>query len=75
MTKQKIAENQIRIVDWESGEELDVLITSEEATKTIILHDLDVEFIEEDYNSSGVKNGELEVIVDEGLITINWELI
>lgn len=67
--------SRIRIEDWESREELDVLITSEEATQTIILHDLDVEFIEEDYNSSGAKNGELEAVVDEGLITINWELI
>lgn len=67
--------SRIRIKDWENKEELDVLITSEEATQTIVLHDLDVEFIEEDYNSSGAKNGELEVIVDEGLITINWELI
>ena len=75
MNLMNIKKSRIRIEDWESGEELDVLITSEEATQTIILNDLDVEFIEEDYNSSGSKNGELEVIVDEGFITINWELI
>ena len=75
MNLMNIKKSRIRIEDWESGEELDVLITSEEATQTIILNDLDVEFIEEDYNLSDAKNGELEVIVDEGLITINWELI
>lgn len=75
MSLMNIKKSRIRIIDWESKEELDVLITSEEAIQTIVLHNLDVEFIEEDYNSSGAKNGELEVIVDEGLITINWELI
>lgn len=68
-------QSRIRITNWETGVEEDVLIRSEQATETIVLHSLDVDFIEEDFNTSGAKNGNLDVIVNEGLINIDWELI
>jgi|AntDeeMinimDraft_6_1070357.scaffolds.fasta_scaffold29846_1 hypothetical protein len=67
--------SRIRIEDWQTKEEVDVLVHSDEATEAIVLNDLDVEFIEQDHNESGVSNGNLDVIVDEGLINISWELV
>jgi hypothetical protein len=43
-------------------------VHSDEATEAIVLNDLDVEFIEQDHNESGASNGNLDVIVDEGLV-------
>jgi len=67
--------SRIRIEDWQTKEEVDVLVYSDEATEAIVLNDLDVEFIEQDHNESGASNGNLDVIVDEGLINISWELV
>lgn len=39
------------------------------------IHPNDIEFIETDVLDNGAENGELEIIVDEGLITVNWQII
>lgn len=36
-------QSRIRIANWKTGAEEDVLIRSEQATETIVLNDLDVE--------------------------------
>lgn len=51
-----------------------VKVTSENATKPFQLHEEDFGYIYEEIEC-GSKNGELEVIVDEGLILIHWEVI
>lgn len=51
-----------------------VVATSKQATIPFILNPLDIEFIEQDIFEAGASNGELEVIVDEGLITIQWKV-
>jgi len=51
-----------------------VKVTSENATKPFTLHEEDFGYIYEQIEN-GDKNGELEVIVDEGLILIHWEII
>lgn len=51
-----------------------VRVTSENATKPFTLHEEDFGYIYEQIEC-GDKNGELEVIVDEGLILIHWEVI
>ena len=67
--------SRIRIENYSIKQQIDVLVYSDEATEAIVLHDLDVEFIEQDHNESGVSNGNFDVIVDEGLINISWELV
>lgn len=51
-----------------------VKVTSENATKPFTLHEADFGYIYEQIEG-GDESGELEVIVDEGLILINWEVI
>jgi len=52
-----------------------VRVTSKDATRSFNLHSEDIAFIQQDIEESEAQNGELEVIVDEGLITIHWEVI
>lgn len=73
--KTKQMNSRIRILDFETDKELDVLITSEEATETIVLNDLDVDFIEQDYNESGAINGNLDVFIGKELVNIDWQII
>lgn len=51
-----------------------VKVISENATKNFTLHEEDFGYIYEEIEC-GSKSGELEVIVDEGLILIHWEVI
>ena len=51
-----------------------ILVTSKKATEQINLDYLDIEFIEKDIFDNNAKNGELEVIVNEGLINIQWSI-
>jgi len=67
--------SRIRIENYNTNEQVDVLVYSEEATEAIVLNDLDLEFIEQDHNESGASNGNFDVIVEEGLINISWELV
>jgi len=67
--------SRIRIENYSKKQQLDVLVYSDEATEAIVINDLDVEFIEQDHNESGASNGNFDVIVNEGLINISWELI
>ena len=64
--------SEITIVDYNTKKEIGVKIWSCEATEPIILNGLDVEFIEQDHNECGALDGNLDVIVDEGLINISW---
>ncbi len=64
-----------KIVLEDNGIDRDVHITSEQATQQFKLNELDIDFIQEDIWENGAVNGELEVIVDEGLIKVNWQLM
>ena len=61
-------------VTYEDGNMFtEVVVSCEEATQPFILHELDKDFIEQDILESGAVNGELEAIVEEGLLTFWWE--
>lgn len=53
----------------------DVLVKSSDATKPFSLHPMDIEFIEQEILEDNCVNGELQVIVDEGLINTEWEIV
>lgn len=58
-----------------NGQMKECIVTSKNATKPFNLHELDVEFIEMDIINDDAISGEMEVIVEEGLIDIKWKLI
>lgn len=58
-----------------NAQDRDVYITSKEATQPFKLHELDIEFIQQDIDNSGAMNGELEVDVEEGIITVQWQVM
>jgi len=58
-----------------NAQDRDVYITSKEATQPFKLHELDIEFIQQDIDDSGAMNGELEVDVEEGIITVQWQVM
>lgn len=54
---------------------IDVVVFSKEATQDFKLNENDIEFIFDDIEISGATNGELECIVDEGLLLMRWMII
>jgi len=52
-----------------------VFVQSINATESFALNVLDIEFIEQDILENNAKQGEFDVIVDEGLITIDWQTL
>ena len=58
-----------------NSQDRDLYITSKQATQPFHLHELDIEFIQDDIDSTGATNGELEVDVEEGIITIQWQVM
>lgn len=52
-----------------------VFIGSENASKSFVLHDLDIDFIADDIERNEAKNGNFNVLVEEGIIIINWQII
>ena len=55
--------------------EHEVFVESLDATQSFKLHPLDIEFIEQDILETNSTSGELEVIVEEGLINIEWQIV
>lgn len=53
----------------------DVYITSKDAKQPFKLHELDIDFIQQDIDENGATNGELEVDVEEGIITVQWQIM
>jgi hypothetical protein len=53
----------------------EVFVQSKNATESFELYSLDIEFIEEDILDNNAIQGELEVIVNEGLIEIEWQVL
>lgn len=52
-----------------------VLVTSKNATQDFNLHPEDFNFIYQDIEDNGANQGQLQVIVDEGLIDIEWDVL
>ena len=52
-----------------------VRVSSYELLSPFELNPMDIEFIEQDIMECGASNGELEVILNEGLFTVKYEVI
>lgn len=50
------------------------VVSSKDATRQFKLHQYDIEFIQECVYNDNQKSGSCDVIVDEGLINVEWQL-
>jgi len=54
---------------------VDLIVKTQQATKPFKLHPLDVEFIEQDIEENKSENGELQCIVEEGIMDFYWRVL